>query len=348
MIRAAPWLAAVLLLASSCAPRRIQWQPREVPEAQRTSSFAVVWAGARFHTAPSADAPVVSLAPGGDPREPWARDTFIALRVISERAGWTTLETLGVDQGAHCAPARPALRPLRLRVHVTSRALVRVTVRDIDQPFQDGTSVALSRGVPLEPLGRGGLYRARLGSMSTVVRLEPSAVGTRYLPSEPDGASASAVGTLSDGALRAGIPIVGQTGRIHSSAHRPIPIWAVEPRGSESVVELRTRCSRLRARVPAHLVGDGWSSSDAVTPTAPAAGPPSVRAGAPMFWEDGAEAGVVTEPLGLSDEVEGRGATRCFRRLTHTDSTNPITLCFRAEDVVDPEAAASGLTTPSE
>ncbi len=350
MIRAASWLATVALLTSSCAPRRVRWRPREVPASQRATSFAIVWAGARFHTAASREAPTVSLAPPRDPREPWAQDTFLTFRLLSERAGWATLETLGGDRAAHCTPERPALRALRLRVHVRSRALVRVTVREFTQSFEDGTSLELARGVPLEPLG-GDLYRARLGALSTVVRLDPSAVGTRYLPSDPR-AGGPTQGSLASAALRAGVPAIGQRGRVYSSARTDAPVWGVEPLDGERLVELRTRCGRLLSRVPADVVlpPDAPGSSD---PQSEAAGdspisPPYIAAGSPMFWPDGSDAGSTVERLRARDEVPAGGARRCFRRAVHRDSPARIVLCFGRAHVVDPEGSGSGLATPTD
>lgn len=337
---------ALALLAAGCGPERVQWQPRPTPP--DTSSFALVWTGATFRVAPDLRAPTVSLAPAGADRAPWLGDTFVVVHVLRERRGWAEVETAGTATDAHCVPDAPGLRPFRLRLYVPSRALAQLTVREVVQRFEDGTSAWLARGVPLERLERPGYYRVRLGALSTVLRLEPSEIGTRYLPSEAPPAAEPPAGRLDVAALRAGVPVLGQTGRVHSAvATADLPVASVEPRGSEALVVLRPRCAELRVRVPVHVVGEPPDLLSATPPPAEA-GPPFAEPGTPIFWPGGREAGSVTERVGLDHEVEGDAERRCFGRALDGGDTPGAVLCFRRADLGTPGAPAAGLTPPAE
>ncbi len=333
------------LLALGCGPSRVRWEPQ--PTAPEASSFALVSAGARFHVAPDPRAPAVALAPPGAERAPWLADAFVVVRVLAEEDGWARVETLGAAPEAHCVPeAVPGLRPLRLRLYVESRALAALTVREVTQRFDDGTSIWLARGVPLERLSRDGFHRVRLGALSTVIRLAPSDVGQRYLPSEPRPAAVPA-GRLALDALRAGVPILGQTGRVHSAeATEDVPLAAIEPRGSESIVVLAPRCAELSVRVPAHVVGEPPDALAATPEPAAPVAPPWVEAGTEMFWPGGRDAGSVAERLALDRPIEDGSELRCFGRSLHGEDDPGIVLCFRRADVHEPGAAARGLDTP--
>jgi hypothetical protein len=337
-----------LLLLASCAPRRVQWQPSQPMAGEMPTAFAVVWAGAPFHVAPDPSSPTVPLMPAANAREPWAHDTFIAVRVIGESNGWATIETLGGRDEEHCTDARPALDSFRLRLHVPTRSLVSVTTREVTQSFDDDTSVRIGRGVPIESLGRGDLYRVRLSELSTVVRLAVRDVGTRYLPN-PAPESATPTGLLAIDALRAGVPIVGTTGRVHSSTGQgDVAVYAREAHGSELLVELRPRCASLRVRVPAHVVSDVLGTRVASEPVADGA-PPFLEPGARIFWPDGTDAGSITRRVGAGDEVEARGELRCFARALQAGAEANIVLCFRGADVVTPgQGVANNLTAPGE
>ncbi|MBX3273398.1 MAG: hypothetical protein KF729_24255 [Sandaracinaceae bacterium] len=352
MTRAAS-LACVLLCALGCGPSRARWEPSPTPPDR--ASFALVRAGASFHVAPDPSAPAVSLAPPGAERAPWLADTFLAVHVLAEGRSWARIETPGEDTSAHCASEVPGLRPFRLRLYVTSRSLAQLTVREVDQPFDDGTSIRLARGVPLERLERPGYYRARLGELSAVVRLDATAVGGRYLPSAPP-PLVDPVGWLSADALRAGAPILGQTGRLQSSGAADVPLAALEPRGSESLVELRGRCGVLRARVPAHQVVPEGLRGEVIDAPDDAAGP-WIAPGAALSWPDGRPAGTVTARVALGREVEaGQHDLRCFERPLYPGPGRGVVLCVGRADVrgaaVEPResapGAAGGLAPPRE
>ena len=141
---------------------------------------------------------------------------FAAFRVRGEENGWVALETLGEDALPHCAGGIDALAPFRLRFYVPVGALAPVTQREVSQSFDDGTRIELSRGVPLTRLQRDGFFRTQLGDVSTVVHLEPSEVGTRYMPSAP--LPRPAVSRMLRGdVLAAAVPVLGRTGRVESS-----------------------------------------------------------------------------------------------------------------------------------
>ncbi|MEZ4336131.1 MAG: hypothetical protein R3B82_05840 [Sandaracinaceae bacterium] len=338
---------ALGLLALGCGPQRVRWEPQ--PTTPDASSFGLVWVGTPFHLAPDPRAPTVSLAPPGAALAPWLGDTFVPVRVLAERRGWARVETLGPDAAAHCVPEAPGIRPFRLRLYIESRALSQLTVREVGQRFDDGTSAWIARGVPLERLPQPGFFRIRLGEMSTVLRLEPSAVGTRYLPSEPRPEAGPPAGRLSYDALRAGVPVLGQTGRVHSSvAADDVLLTSVEPLGAEALVTMTPRCAELRVRVPIHLVGGPADLlSGTATPEAPTA--PFVEPGTPIFWPGGREAGTVVERIGLDHEVEGDAERRCFGRALHGGESPNAVLCFRRADLGErgaAPAAARGLAAP--
>lgn len=345
-----------LLLLSSCAPQRVQWQPLAAPLGQSATAYGVVWATASFHTAPRADAPVVALWPPADPREPWAQDAFIAVRIVSESDGWASVETLGEAPAQHCAEASPALRALRLRLHVRADALGTVTAREITQSFADGTSITLARGVPLQPVlpggrqgrGRQRLFRARLGRMSAVVSLSHSDVGTRYLPSEPPTDAIAPDGALAIETLRMGLPILGRTSQVHSADRgaAPVSIYATRAGGPmETTVELRPPCARLRVRIPSSALLASSAPAE-IEPPSEATSPPLVTEGVPIYWVDESPAGAVVAAIELRDELPRAGDRRCFEH-RFDPSAPPATLCFDPRDVRDrPLGLGAGLADP--
>lgn len=334
-------LFSLLLAATtSCAPPRRSWQPVRSTE---TSSYAVIWQGAPMHVAPDRSAPSLTLLSARAAREPWGRTALAPFRVLWERDGWVALETLGAPSDPHCATSPPALASMRLKLFVPSAALVPVTTREVDQSFQDGTSIHLGRGVPLEPLGNQNLFRARFGSLTTVVRLAPGEVGTRYLPSTPAPPLGRAM-MLSGEALEAGVPTIAESGRVHSDHANAMPAEVIDMQGgSESRVEIRPRCGRLVVRVPFHAVGPpagllfGALGRDTTGDT-------FLEAGTPLFWGDGREAGRTSERLFLRREIAGAEGRRCFThalRFVPPEAAAPdpsafITLCVAARDVIDP------------
>lgn len=379
------WIGAATFIAilGGCAPRRRAWHPTVDPHAYAASAlaasaYAVVWRGAPLHVAPDRSAPAISLLGPDLSREPWAHAAFTPFRLISEQAGWVELETLGAPATEHCAPGIERLEPFRLRFFVPREALMTVTTREASQRFADGTSITLSRGVPLERVG-GEMWRARMGSVSAAVRLGGADIGTRYLPSAPIDRSPRAL-TLSADAVAAGVPILGQTGRLEGERGEPLPVYATHGRGaSELLVELRPSCARIEVRVPAHVVVETGTGplverraldSDGAVPEPPGSyggtpesipentpestpentpesnleNTPVVEPGAPVFLRDGRRAGVVAHRTGLAEELAARAERRCFRVALREvpegteDEAAWLELCFDRRDVVDPGA----------
>lgn len=336
---------AFALLLLSCAPARRSWQPVQTPQAV---SYAVIWQGAPLHVAPSPSAPAVRLMSDRASQQPWGRTALSPFRVLWERDGWIALETLGEPDASHCAPAPPALRPMRLKLFVPTAALVPVTTREIHQEFPDGTELHLARGVPLEPLGSRDLYRARMGELTTVVRLSPGEVGTRYQPSEPLAPLPIEL-MLGGDALAAGVPTLAGSGRVHADHAVALPAAMVDMQGgSESRVEIRPRCGRLVVRVPFQAVGPP-SGLVLGSFRGGASGDTWIEAGAPITWGSGDEAGVASERVFVTREVEGGAGTRCFAHALRyvpeneaaPDPSAFITVCARERDVVDPSVPPS-------
>ena len=345
-------LSLALGLTSACGPRRARWRPTPTPVGPTGGSLhgpagqlteAVVWSGARFLVSPREGATAISLAPAASALEPWLRDTFLSVRVVEQRGDFITIETAG--DPARCSARRQAAAPgaLQLRLHVPAGALAQVTTREITQRFEDGTELTLRRGVPVEQLGRDLLYRVQPGSVSFVVRLNPSDVGTRFLPSEEPEPIGLSRGSLSAEHLRAGTPSLGGTGAVHSTAGTAIAVWAAEPRAASSLVQLRPACAELTVLVPQDAVGPPIEMSPPEPSPPPRA--PYALADTTATWRGGAPAGVVVSPLNLGEERAEDGGARCFlHRLS--ESATPLELCFPRARIVDAHPRGRALSAP--
>lgn len=325
------FLLGLAILCAGCAPSRRAWRPEEAPAGVSIpAAYAVVSSATPLSIAPRRGAPAISRAIARDAYGlPLGPPGFTALRILGEDDGWARLETLGEPAGVHCADGIEGLEAFRLRVYAPVEALMLVTQREVAQSFSDGTRAELARGVPLEPLPSPEWYRVHAGEVTTVLRIGRPDVGTRYLPSaERPAAPPVNVVPASAGA------ILGQTGRVEST--RDLPVYGAEPRGAESLVELRPRCARLVVRVPTHALG----TAAGAIPEAPG-GPPGdgvlVRAGTAVRWRDGSEAGVVTRDVRLS-EVEGTGALRCF-----VPCEGCVEVCFDRRALREPGAGPSAI-----
>lgn len=334
----ARWLPILALGLIACAPSRRRWQPRDTP-ADGSTAFAVVALSTPLHTAPSRRAPALRLSDAA-PR-PWAPDRLAVFRLQRERGGWAELESPGPLDQTHCAGEARPLRPFALRLFAPASALVPVTSREVVQTFSDDTSIALARGVPVLPLPGTRLHRARLGSMSVVVRLGDADTNTRYLPSLPREPDGPAIGYVRPDVVSSGAAILGQTGRLTaSSPHLALPYYDVFARGpAERIVELWPRCAILRVRVPATALDQsldllGTLGRREAEPVA------VVEPGAPVYWGDGREAGTTVERASLEREVDPRHDRRCFalgpRPADGEEAA--VTLCFDPEDLRSPGA----------
>lgn len=336
------WVAMLLV---ACGPSRRAWEPREL-DGSMPSAYAVVASMVPLSSAPRTGAELITPHVARDAYGlPIGPMSFTAFRILGDEEGWARLETLGEPAGAHCADGLPELAPFRLQVFVPSAALAPVTQREVSQVFTDQTSIELSRGVPLEPLPSPGWFRVHVGDLTTVVRLAQPELGTRYLPSAAPPPIAAAARVLPAAVLAAGTPILGQTGRVDSSAGRDVPIVGERAGGSETWVELRPPCARLLVRVPTHAITSA-ATAEADPPPPPLPGQPIARAGAAVRWRDGSPAGTVTRDAPLGDELESAGALRCFD-LCPGEGCASAVLCFDPSDLVDPRAGPAGsLDTP--
>ncbi len=348
MRRVALVLTSVVLTA--CGPARRAWQPPPVPvDAAAPAAFAVVLLSQPLSTAPSSEAPAVwgtspvALYGGGAP-EP----SFAVVRVLGTEGDWVAVETLGEPSEAHCVPGVEGLEAFRLRLFARSSALVPVTQREVVQQLDDGTRVALGRGAPLEPLPQRDFYRARLGVLRTVLRVDRASVGTRYLPSAPVTLEPTPR-VLSPDVLPAALPILGRTGRVDAALPVAYPVHDEGVRGGESFVELRARCGRLVVRVPSHAVVDAPPADPPAPDASPRTGP-TVRAGTIVHWRDGRAAGVTTRTVQLGAEFAPSGRRRCFahalRPITPADPSPELELCIDRGAVDEPGIGAAHRLDP--
>jgi hypothetical protein len=169
-------------------------------------------------------------------------------------------------------------------------------------------------------------------------------LGTRYMPSAEPPPVAPPARVLPASALAAGVAILGQTGRVDSSAGRDVPIVGERASGGESVIELRPRCARLSVRVPSHAIAPAGPAVDpaGVEPRPAPAGERVVRAGTTVRWRDGAVAGAVSADAQLGAEVEPAGGLRCFDACRGGGCASAV-LCFDPRDIVDGTAGPGGL-----
>lgn len=380
LVRPARLLLVGLTLLAGCYPNRRAWEPRVDAHPGQHAAYVVVALGGPLYEAPDSRAPTVPLLASEAARSPWGA-AFATFRVLREQNGWAEIETLGGPGDGHCAVALPELEAFRLRLYVPARAIAPVNTREVTQRFADGTSIALARGVPLEPLPGTGLFRARFGGHSAVVRVPTADVGTRYLMSETP-AHTPAHHVLSGAAVASASAVLGQTGRLEGDGEDLLVYARRELSAAELLVEVRPPCARLEVRVPAHVVREHVAlqivarrhfdlhdslpepavpavpqSPEHIVPEAPgrvapvsqapvnepAPGrSPFVERGAEIAWASGRSAGVVARRTQLGRELDAAGGRRCFAVGADVD----VPLCFAAADLEDPSAGAAARLAP--
>jgi hypothetical protein len=311
------------------------------PALEDQRQFVLIEPTGRLYTQPDDGATSVYL---GDPARAESlreRGEAVAFAVVRDLGDWIEVENLG-REGAdrHCHPGVLSLSSYRLRLFARRDALVPVVARAWEQRFDDGTAVRLSPGVMVAATeGDGGAARHLIaaGGLTGWVALG-DAIGEMYRPA---GATAPPEldrhvprSTVERGALRYGgatlAPAPGAMSTYFAGAPRPA--------GAEVIATVHARCLQVDARLePSALEPAGASDTlrlgESFSRT-------RVDRGAVAYWPDGEVAGAVIGPAFLDDEVEARGAMRCFShtiaRPSSPERPGDLTLCFAAADVQNP------------
>ncbi len=148
--------------------------------------FALVRGGATLHTRPDPLAPGIDLPfrpyPQGMNR--WASQSHAVVVGLQGVEGDYLRVDPFVSALGHCETTLGSYDEVQLSLYVARDAVEVVTARPVESRADDGTSIRLEAGVPLEPMS-GGAWKARAFGVEVQLSLPPDAVGHAYWPSGP-------------------------------------------------------------------------------------------------------------------------------------------------------------------
>jgi hypothetical protein len=273
--------------------------------------FVVVRADAPLYEQPARDA---AKASASRPRAP--APGHLVFRVVGEGPDFLEVES-NADVGAHCYQPPRGLHAVVLHAFVRRSDLGAVTTRETTVPLGDGSSVSLGSGLVATPAA-AGQRRIEADDWSLRLSVPTAAVGVTYEPqSMASPTNASAVTT--PGPFR----IAGQ--RLFELSY-PLPAYDVIRRGADALATIVLRCASFRLSLPIDRlrVPDDQPLLGLVPPIDNAF---SVRAGAPVYWRDGARAGSVRLTLTLAGSRVAVPGRRCGQ-------IGELPICFDDRDIL--------------
>lgn len=291
---------ALVVLAACHAGKAGSSTIENAPTAPALAGYALVTQGAWLRSAPD-DAAVGAR---GEVLEGDANLEHVwVVRVIEEAGGWVQVENLpGEDAGPHCYDTMPGLRAVRLRMYARVADLVPTTTRALAMTYADGSSVELSAGVAVAPIG--AKFRIGVDDTYPVLTLDPAAIARSY-----PAPSARLDADVDDAQLTA-MPL-GPF--LVDGTEVTVPEWVsalVQDTGTgQPYVTVRMACSAYAGFVEPSgedLVGGFGYGMSKTTPSKL----PAIREGAKLTWPDGTPAGATTQQLQV-DWPSARAG--CFR-----------------------------------
>lgn len=337
-MRCAATIVALLLAAGGCASASPDPSPaaeaeaeaEDLPEAPPSGSFVVLRAGTRLFRRPSDEAPSFVFAP----QQSTSFDDFRSFEVVGRQGHWIRIRNVpDTMPKRHCARGWEDLNHFAIELWVREVDVQRVTVKPVFAEFDDGTSVMLAAGTPVDPHDAEQWTALGLGA-SARLPLRRADVGTSYRPGAlyaPDGSFMDADTKLELG----GIPI----------DTRPL-MHGRSIRGDEDVrrddgtlVTVGTRCAELKVlargeKVPPEVVESEMEArTAAAADVEPFEGRWLFEAGAEVFWRDGQPAGKLVEAHAFHSPPSVDSDRRCFE---HAGTT----LCLRADAMTFTNVAA--------
>ena len=296
---------------------------------------------ARRH--PSGWIPGLHARPSGAGQLP---DPGILARVHARHEEYLEVETLpGATRGVPCHP-QPRWSPYQLRGFVPGAAPLTVLRADLERSFDDGTSLELPAGVPVERVD--GLLRVALFNVELALPLTERDVGRWFSPAALQTRAASAQVQPTDPKN-----FLLDEGKIAVSLGRaPLRIEATEPQGHYSI---ENDCLRMTAKVaegkPETFIGIGSlgriGHGGGGGQCSFARGIPhwDVAANTEIFWPDGSPAGkALTAHRYLCNEPKRSKGKLCLHTKTSggvKEPTNEVApVCFDEASLEQLEANA--------
>lgn len=347
-------------VAESTTPAHDSAEASDRAEAPAAADrYVLLDAAASLFRSPDDDEPLVdnSAYEGARNAPHWTR----SYRLIAERGDWLELETPGTTlfESDQCHSSSYAFDGARIRLFARRDRVFPVLTAPFTVDFTNGTSIALQRGVAVGALDDAewrDVRWIRTGGFELAVPIPDDKLGWSYTTPEPfelpsqDGAWVSNSAFSEQviwyaGGVKLG-PAESELGAVRATDFVDI----VEDRGDDILVELRTRCARVRAFVPADYVREPGGTDDvlATLSVSDSFDPPGVREGATAYWRGGDVAGEIVHARGFHAEVDADGARRCFRLVTksrwieggpngygHSEPVSFAELCFDAGAVID-------------
>jgi hypothetical protein len=241
--------------------------------------------------------------------------SYLVFRVVAEGPEFVEVET-NPDVGQHCYQPPGEMRAVALRAFVRRSDLAPITTRETTIPLTDGASVVLGTGLVAMPAA-AGVLRVDAEDWSLLLAVPHTAVGVMYEPRAlPALASANEVTT--PGAFRvAGQPLF--------KLSYPLPAYEVTRRAKDVLATLVVRCAQLRLSLSRDRVK---APDDQVLGglVAPVSDGVTIRAGAPVYWRDGAPAGSMRSSFTFRPSSVSSPGKRC-------GLMGEMPICFNLQDV---------------
>lgn len=251
-------------------------------------------------------------------------DLFHVARVVTKHGGWWQIEMVGT-YNTHCHGEFFGASDIELRFFVRKKELARVTDRDLNINFKDGSEVRLLPGIVATPASNGR-HRVRVRGIEYNVRLPKAATALTYHPS-PQHVQPAAKYAVS----------AQRRPMLDGQPVRSFWFWSiadVEPKGERVLATVITGCQHLKMWFDRKHIEDlskytsGTFSGLLERPSM------YVDKATRVFWPDGAPAGKTRRRFEIA-RAKSIGALVCIWRPfdPRPRSKSDLGLCFDSKDV---------------
>jgi len=238
-------LALLLLSAPAFAGTT---QPSGASDSETLKGNVLVWNDATFYTDASDDATTVHAASLKGARKDAAGEV-VAMKIISvTKNGFVEVES-AAELDCTWSRLQTSDDVAHLHLFVKRADLAPVLVDGFSKTYNDGSRVALKPGMPLVPTSEGKYVVGVRGHGDIAIELPSQSVGHSYTPEK----AAKTTATLSDREyeLAPKTPVnLGDTSLV-LEGQRAI---GIEPRGSQTVFSIKTKCAALDVVAPSKSV----------------------------------------------------------------------------------------------